>query len=81
MLMSSLPPQTTNDVLLPAINHGLVGYHTQGLFKWSQPKIIATQVPKISIFNDSFLLMVRGELSPHEEEVMGRQLGTGQSRG
>ena len=34
--------KTTNDVLLPAINHGLVGYHIQGLFKWSQPKIIAS---------------------------------------
>ena len=34
--------KTTNDVLLPAINHGLVDYHIQGLFKWSQPKIIAS---------------------------------------
>ena len=42
-----------------------------------QPHILV----KISILNDSLLLVVRGKLSQHEEEMMGRQLGMGRHRG
>ena len=49
------------------------------------PKELATgpqgKSPRLVFLMKVFLLVVRGKLSLREEEVMGRQLGIGQSRG